>query len=203
MNYLYLDTTDHLIVGLLDSNLSWIEYLELDDRKSSGKIHGVIFELLEKYELSVESLSGVFQVSGPGSYTGMRVSEGIVRVFDWESIPTYSFYHFDVPKITGITEGKWLSSAFKGEVFVYSWSEEDSNKFLFKDSDLASFIHSSNPIYTHFDLDNIDLHNDKVIKYSSELIKNKSKEVFRHVLDRKMRVEPFYYRSLEIEFSSK
>ncbi|PIK14576.1 hypothetical protein [Halobacteriovorax sp. JY17] len=199
MAYLFIDTSDHLVLGLLDEEYNWLEFIETDDKKSSASIHSHIYNLLELRGLKVKEIKGLFQVAGPGSYTGMRISEGIAQVLEWQNIPIYSFYHFAVPYILGVNNGAWVSKAFKNEVFLYEWRGSVVKKSLHAESELVSLQnslrHELGEFWTHFD------GNFEGVKLSSaKLMKDNLKELLTHVADSQMREKPFYYRSLENEF---
>jgi tRNA threonylcarbamoyladenosine biosynthesis protein TsaB len=129
VHYLFIDSTLGLEIGLLDSQFRWVDFSTYDSKKPSEIIHFEIHQLLNKHHLKLKSLE-CFTTSGPGSYTGMRTSEGLVQVLALSGMKIYSFYHFEVPKLTGVKEGFWVTNAFKGQVFVYTWNEEKEEKLL-------------------------------------------------------------------------
>lgn len=199
MTYLFVDTTNHLTFGLLDEGFKWLDFVELQDKKSSGKIHSLIYEVLEKNGLKAKELKAMFHISGPGSYTGMRVSEGLAQILKWQNIPTYSFYHFEIPSILNIESGAWISNAFKGELFLYTWDEDGSNKELLLSSNLKESLISLKlkykNLFTHFSTEF-----EMELNYSSELVRSHSENLFNVVMSNKMNQKPFYYRSLDQEF---
>ena len=199
MAYLFIDTSNHLTFGLLNEDFKWIEFVELQDKKSSTKIHSQVYEMLAVNGLKAKELRGIFQISGPGSYTGMRVSEGLSQIFEWQNIPSYSFYHFEIPWILSIKSGGWVSNAFKGELFLYSWNEDECKKELLVSSNLekslASLKDKYKNLYTNFSEEfNVELN------YSSDLMKNNPQKLFSFILENKIKRKPFYYRSLDQEF---
>lgn len=196
-----MDTTDHLVVGLLNESFGWVDYLEVEGAKNSGRIHAAIFDMLKKAGLEAKDLSGIFQNSGPGSYTGMRVSEGIAQIFEWEQIPVYSFLHFEVPSFLGIESGKWLGKAFKGEFFISTWDKGNEEKVLV---DLASakMAIKGQRVFCHFKK---SLEKDFAEELSSfeetgELIKNEGAKIFSLVLAKARRLSPYYFRTIDQEF---
>ncbi len=198
MSYLYIDTSKNLVLGLLDEKFKWRDYIEVKDIKTSAHLHKDIFTMLSKYDLSMEDLGGIFIVSGPGSYTGVRVSEGLAQVLEWAKIPVYSFNHFQIPDILGEKSWIFVSKAFKGEFFTY---EKDGQTSLNKLADFGSFLDSTpvEKIYTHF---REDLPAG-ITHYTSEVLKEGPSLIFPKVLKNKMRSRPFYYRPLEKEFKVK
>lgn len=199
MAYLFVDTSDHLVLGLLDEDFNWLEFIETEDKKSSASIHSHIYKLLEVRDLKIKQIKGLFQVAGPGSYTGMRISEGISQVLEWQNIPIYSFYHFSVPFFLGVAKGAWVSKAFKSEIFLYEWREGEVKKSLHAQDELPNLQNGLRSelgeFWTHFDGVFEEISNS-----SAALIKENPGELFSHVVNSKLREKPFYYRSLENEF---
>ena len=110
MAYLFLDTSQGLTVGVLNDDFTWKEYMTSEESKSSGRIHKDIDDILKKTNCLWDNLLGIIISSGPGSYTGMRVSEGLAQILELESHHIYSFYHFEVPKFFSLYGNKysWL-----------------------------------------------------------------------------------------------
>jgi tRNA threonylcarbamoyladenosine biosynthesis protein TsaB len=200
MSYLFVDTSDHLVLGLLDSNYEWIELVETNDKKSSASIHAKIYELLKRHDLKIKDVKALFQVAGPGSYTGMRISEGISQVLEWQKMPIYSFYHFVIPSILGESKGAWISRAFKGEIFLYEWRAGEVKTSLHDESELprieSELKAELGEFWTHYNESF-----PEIPKSTGELLKNNSQKLFSYVADSQLREKPFYYRSLEKEFT--
>lgn len=193
MHSLFVDSTLKLVVGLLDSNYSWLEYLNFDEKKPSEIIHFEIFNLIKKYDLSLTNIQ-CFVMGGPGSYTGMRLTEGLAQIFELNHMQVYSFYHFQVPVLCGIPKGFWASNAFKGQVFIYSWDGEHREKKLL---DKNLFVVENEK--QGFTLDTTDLLFQNLVS-TQKLIKEKSPEIFAQVSVKKLREPPYYFRSLDEEF---
>lgn len=198
--YLFFDSSEFLCVGLLDEHFEWLDYKKLTTKKNSEIFHGTVFEMLNKHQLEITQLSGVLQVAGPGSYTGMRLSEGMCQVLEWHGIAIYSFTHFRIPEILGVEKGAWISEAFKGELFVYHWNKDKSGTELIKkgDRDESEILHKLQgqygPVYTHYDLGLYDC------LFTGEIMRHSSQQLFPYVVEHKLRDQPFYYRELEDEF---
>lgn len=193
MHSLYVDSTSGLVIGLLDSEFKWVEYHDTQEKKPSEVIHVEIYNLVKKYNLDLKNMNFFFS-AGPGSYTGMRLGEGIAQVLAWDSHNVYSFHHFDVPKIVGVQKGFWVTNAFKGQVFIYNWdgtnSEKelvDSKDFKIVDTDLGFTLSSDIKDFGH-------------LKTTKDLIKNESQKIFSKIYKDKTREAPYYFRTLEEEF---
>lgn len=195
--YLFIDTTKDITVGILNQDLSWQSYEYLAGAKGSAQIHDHIFNTCEKFGHKIKDFKGVIQVAGPGSYTGMRVSDGVSQIFDWQGFETYSFYHFDVPTLLGKHKGTWVGNAFKGEVFLYQWDDNKTEKTLMSSDDFLNI--DKNGFYTSF----VDEKLEGNFIYTSELIKKNSKEIFTEIFNNETKKDLFYYRSIEQEYTRK
>jgi len=198
MSYLFLDSVSNLKYGLIDNQFKWIEFVETNEIKSSAVIHKLIYELAQKYHIDLKKLTGIIKVSGPGSYTGMRVAEGVSNIFEWQGVSTFAFYLYEIPELTGVSQGHWLSNAFKGETFIYSWDKNKSDKKLSsKDLDqLFSSLSKQGP--SIFSTEATFLEMGAIDCYGA--LRNQEKELFQAVVHRGEDAPPFYYRSLEAEF---
>lgn len=190
MHYFFLDTTNGLTIGLLNKNLQWLSFEKRDEKKPSEVVHTIINDQLVKYNLKVNEIT-LISIAGPGSYTGMRLSEGIAQMFKVCGVKILSLFHFEVPAIIGITQGSWISPAFKGELFVFNWNDKSSTKNLVKES---GFIFPSD-FYS-----NQSFKDDLQVTSTSKLIEQNPKIVFEYVLNRNEFHPAYYFRSLEEEF---
>lgn len=190
MHFLFLDTTNGLTIGLLNPELNWLSYEKREEKKPSEVIHTLIDEQIKKYNLNFNQLT-LITIAGPGSYTGMRLSEGIAHMLKVCGVKVISFFHFEVPFLSGQLNGKWISPAFKGEFFIYSWDKEVASKELMKESEVKfpeSFF--SNQVFKK----------EYQIIDTSEVIHNNQKIVFENVIKRDKFFPSYYFRSLEEEF---
>lgn len=194
MSYLFLDSSNGLTLGLLNDELSWVELRELETKKTSDVVHGEIIDLLSKYNLELSKLDAVIMMAGPGSYTGMRVSEGIAQVLEFEGIKVYSFHSFRIPKLLGLDELIWVYPAFKREIFKLEKGE--------------STLLSLNEFETLRDTcgDKLATHGDSSIsEYCSvntlETLKNNPSSIFSIVVSSEFRDAPHYFRALDVEFT--
>lgn len=195
MESLYVDSTSGLVVGLLDSNFKWIEYHDSKEKKPSEVIHIEIYNLISRHNLDLKKMNFFFS-AGPGSYTGMRLGEGIAQILAWDEMKVFSFHHFDAPRIAGVEKGFWVTNAFKGQVFIYTWDKlgEAGERNLVNASDFT--METPEFGYT-LSSENKDFSS---LKTTKDLIQQFPEKIFPKVLSEKMREAPYYFRTLDEEF---
>ncbi len=196
MTSLYVDTSNNLTIGLLSKDFQFIAVNEIVTKKSSEIIHDEIKRILDTNQFKVKDLESLFIFSGPGSYTGIRVGEGLAQVFELSGKKIYSFNVFRISEylndIADISDLTWIFPAFKGEVFLRGTNKSDFE--LVKESELTDLDGGS--LLTHGD----NKYSTVCNKNSYELIKKYSMDLFSQVKQNNLRDLPFYYRSIEQEF---
>lgn len=214
MSYLFVDSTYDLIVGLLDQKYQWLEWESFKGQKSSLIIQKTIYQQLERNSLSVLDISGVISIMGPGFYTGLRLSEGLIDVFNFFGIKSYSFYSYEIPLWAGINQGTWFTRAYRGEYFLYNWDivrEKSFHELIKKDELSEKMAHLKNngkPLYIHSEV-SLDENAQKFggpFVHTCDLLKKYPHKIFPHVFfEGENKVEetrkgPFYFRAPEEEF---
>lgn len=192
--YLFIDTTEKITLGLIDKNFAWLEFVTEDIKSISSQIHKYIFDLLERNKTNINSIQGLIYCAGPGSYTGMRVSDGLSSILGWQGLAVYTYYQFEIPHLCGVEDGQWISKAFKQEIFVYEWSADQSSKKLVNEEKFEISEKES----TYCKTGNMG---ELELKSSDKLLEQYPERIFETVISRKKCEELFYYRSLEAEFS--
>lgn len=200
MTALFFDTTNSIKLGLLDDGLSWISYESHPSKKASQAIHGLIHDLLEKNDLKLKDVKKIYKIAGPGSYTGMRVSEGMSQIFEWNQFKNISFYHYDISQILNPEEGIWAAKAFKNEYFIYEWDKDSChNKIISYEEAKKLFSTSKKKIYS-YEEDSLEELAIKCVSTSC-LLKEKSAIILKGI-DLIIEDRPlFYFRSIEEEFN--
>ncbi|MDB9786599.1 hypothetical protein OAB57_00715 [Bacteriovoracaceae bacterium] len=201
MTHLFIDTSSVLIVGLLSDQYQWVAYNLIEEEKSASKLHYLVYEMCETHNMSINDIESVIAVNGPGSYTGMRVSEGFLQTSKLMGKTIYSFYHFDVPRLLLMDRGVWVTHAFKGEYFLHCWENSKIEQHLVKETAIENELEKYSNIFTQ---------NKKVkrvgefpnIQYSSDLVRQNPKDIFLGVLRDKMERAPFYFRPDHVEFKT-
>lgn len=159
--------------------------------------------MFEDHKLKVKDIKALFNVSGPGFYTGLRLSEGLCDVFKFFDIPHYSFYSYELPLICGYNEGAWFTKAYKGEYFLHCWRDRDVKSELFATKDVEIKLNELTlPLFIH-SASALDTHSTGLVKNfisTSDLLKESSEKIFKHILEHKPQRESFYFRAPEDEF---
>ena len=150
----------------------------------------MFYSLFSQGNFDLKDLLGIIGVMGPGSYTGIRMTDGILQMLKWAGLPVYSFYHFEVPSLLGDLSSSFVCRAFKGELFVYSNGESSlvKEEFWVQQSGIKT--------YTHY-------HDEKLVGsfvYTSDLISQFSQLLFSKIVSEKMNREAYYFRPIEKEF---
>ncbi|MBI2521797.1 MAG: hypothetical protein HYV97_15385 [Bdellovibrio sp.] len=194
-----MDTSQVISLGLLNEHHEFVDFQTIPDKKSGTRIHVIIDDFLKKHALDIKTIESVFVLAGPGSYTGMRVSEGIAQILELEKILIYSFYTYQISEFSGITNGQWLTTAFKGQVFVYSWEPTSKTSEL---CDLKVFTpRNATEVYFHGDLPK-ELQKLKINHHDTNVMVQKNSQViFKTVKELRLRHRPQYFRLPEQEFT--
>lgn len=192
MAYLFLDSTNGLVIGLLDEHFHWLSYKAVDEKKPSEIVHYQINKLLEEFKISILDLS-LITAAGPGSYTGMRLSEGISNILALCKVKTFSFYHFEVPMMIGKKSGRFVTNAFKNQYFIYEWQDEKNHQYLVNANDM----NFSKEVYSNLS----DVNFTNLIS-TSALIHENEAFLFEKIITRGTCASSFYFRSLDDEFTA-
>lgn len=191
--YLYIDTSHELIIGLLDFNFEALSIKKNQERRSASVIHDEINSLFREQGVEISELLGVIVNNGPGSYTGIRVGEGLAKIFELDGTKVVSFLEHEA--IALISEkGTWVANAFKDEIFAYSWEGSSSpSKRMTTLEGLEKVV--LGPIFSN---DTFQVKRE-IINSKKRLLENINK-VAKYYFEKNERQKPFYYRELEEEF---
>ncbi len=200
MNYLFIDSTYDLILGVLDDRWNWLSFERHYEKKASAVIQSRSFDLLAKHNIKAQNLSGIITVNGPGFYTGLRLAEGFSDVFKFFGVKQYSLYSYEIPFLCGHDQGIWFTKAYRGEYFLFHWDKMHCFHELLIMTELDKVI-GQNKFFIHSDASLDKLTSELIpnpIK-TSELLQNFPQKIFSEVIknDRK---DPFYFRAPEDEF---
>lgn len=141
-------------------------------------------------------------MAGPGFYTGLRLSEGFADIFKMFGIPHFAFYSYEIPRWLGVTQGSWLTKAYRGEYFFHHWNEEKNWNELISAKALPQKLQGMSSLYIHSlaAIDDPIKSAGKELKLTYDLLQTHSQDIFRHVQNEKLLRESFYFRAPEDEF---
>lgn len=199
MSYsLFINTVQGFQVGLLNSEFEWVDFFEQSISKSADLVHKKIYDLVVKNNITLDSTVKLISVAGPGSYTGIRVSEGVLSVFKLLNGSVFSFPIYLIPYLSEQeTTYKFVQPAFKNELFCYSHrgaTHTDGDSILVS----AELEASSEKVFTYnFERPDADLNNCYFF------VKEFSQKLFKNVVGLNLAYEPIYFRKPEDEFRNK
>ncbi len=193
--YLFLDTSAFIQVGLLDEGLNWIHHEVVQNRKGSQLIHKVIYDCMKDFQITFKDIKAIILGNGPGSYTGIRIGEGVAQILALEGIKIYSFYHYEVPHFCSIENYSFYEKAFKGEVFEYKHTKDKVEDRLISEETFSELDFSDEHIY-HLTGELLD----QAMNSLYSLFKKFPNEIFSKIINRGTHCPPYYFRPLEKEF---
>lgn len=190
---LLLDSCNGFRLGLLDEKYQCIEFLKFDEKKASNILFNETQNILEKYNISLPDLKHLFLIMGPGSYTGIRLLQGMKELYSEMGIDVLSFYLFEIPGLANQESGQFVISAYKQEFYHYCWDQSGVTQKLLKKEELTSL--NADVIFSVDD--NVgDLATENVYK----VLQEHCSTVFENVVAQKLQRESFYFRPLDQEF---
>lgn len=197
MAHLFVDSTYDLTLGLLKDDFSWAKFVTFPNQKASEILQLETLNLCTQEGIDVSELKSVISVSGPGFYTGLRLSEGFVDVLKLSGIQGYSFYSYEALALLGIVNANWVTKAYRGEYFIHSGGEN----ILIPSKELKDFVVDKSHFYIHSDKAIDDLGRECMPDAIStiELI-GKHPEILRLMVENNFQRESYYFRAPEDEF---
>lgn len=190
---LYLDACDGLKVGLLDEQLNWEKFLDFPIKKASNTLFIETEKLLSENNIELSQLEQIFLCLGPGSYTGIRLLQGMKDLYQNQGLKVFSFYNFEIPYLNGIQEGVYVTSAYKQEIYQYKWHGEEHFQDLIEAGRFV--VENTGDIYGMQD----QFHENALCNVYT-MLRNNPKKVLERVLEKKLSRQAFYFRPLEKEF---
>lgn len=91
MKSLFLDTSTNLLyIGISDGSKLIKEYTKVGKKDHGKYLVPLIGEALKSVNLTIDNIDKIYLGSGPGSYTGLRVSGMVAKMFSaFKEIPLY------------------------------------------------------------------------------------------------------------------
>lgn len=91
MKNLFLDTSTNLLyIGISDGNKLIKEHIKIGKKDHGKYLVSLVGELLKGVNLTIDDIDRIYVGSGPGSYTDLRVSGMVAKMFSaLKEIPLY------------------------------------------------------------------------------------------------------------------
>ena len=166
MKYLFIDSaTTNLVVAIInDGKIAYI-YNNNDNHDTSSKMMPVLAEAFDKVGLKPQDIDKIFAVTGPGSFTGIRVGLTVAKTMAYTlNIPIVPISSLEV--MASGNGGTALINARRGYVFAGTYDNDLNNVYpdsyvLMNDSLAKPYIS-----YDNFDFETIkpDIDVLKVVK---------------------------------------
>ena len=166
MRYLFIDSaTTNLVVAIIENEELVYIYDSADGHDTSGKMMPVLAQAFEKANLKPQDIDKIFVVTGPGSFTGIRVGLTVSKTMAYSlNIPIVPISSLEV-MVSG-SGGTALINARRGYVFAGSY--DSALDCLYPDSYVLMNDNLKKPYisYDEFDfaVDKPDVDILKVIK---------------------------------------
>ena len=121
MRYLFIDSaTTNLVVAIIENEELVYIYDSADGHDTSGKMMPVLAQAFEKANLKPQDIDKIFVVTGPGSFTGIRVGLTVAKTMAYSlNIPIVPISSLEV-MVSG-SGGTALINARRGYVFAGSY----------------------------------------------------------------------------------
>lgn len=166
MKYLFIDSaTTNLVVAIINDGKIIYIYNNNDNHDTSSKMMPVLAEAFDKAELKPQDIDKIFAVTGPGSFTGIRVGLTVAKTMAYTlNIPIVPISSLEV--MASGNGGTALINARRGYVFAGTYDNDLNNVypdsyFLMNDSLAKPYIS-----YDSFDFETLKPNIDvlKVVK---------------------------------------
>jgi tRNA threonylcarbamoyladenosine biosynthesis protein TsaB len=198
--YLFIDTSTNLKIALISDQLKFIN-LESYNTTLTSIFHSTVYSFLKKHNLELEKLSGIISISGPGSYTGMRLSEGFTQILKLKNMKIFNFYYYEIPKYLNVKNGLYITDAFKGEFFIHAWGDHNFEKVIPYDQ-IEYYLKGYSEVW-YSSIQKLDLIKDKVnlLNVFDEFYKN-PEGILLPIIKNNVERTINYFRLAEVEFKT-
>ena len=129
MKYLFIDSaTTNLVVAIInDGKIAYI-YNNNDNHDTSSKMMPVLAEAFDKVGLKPQDIDKIFAVTGPGSFTGIRVGLTVAKTMAYTlNIPIVPISSLEV--MASGNGGTALINARRGYVFAGTYDNDLNNVY--------------------------------------------------------------------------
>lgn len=118
---LLLDTCGERASLAMSRGASLLAGVELEERTASNSLLRAIRELLRRHQMNLSDLAGIGVVSGPGSFTGIRIGLAMAKgLCEAAHLPVAGVSRLAVlAEAAGLRQGFALLSAGRSQVYVH------------------------------------------------------------------------------------
>ena len=129
MKYLFIDSaTTNLVAAIINEGKIAYIYNNNDGHDTSSKMMPVLAEAFDKAGLKPQDIDKIFVVTGPGSFTGIRVGLTVAKTMAYTlNIPIVSISSLEV--MASGNGGTALINARRGYVFAGTYDENLNNVY--------------------------------------------------------------------------
>ena len=129
MKYLFIDSaTTNLVVAIINEGKIAYIYNNNDNHDTSSKMMPVLAEAFDKAELKPQDIDKIFAVTGPGSFTGIRVGLTVAKTMAYTlNIPIVPISSLEV--MASGNGGTALINARRGYVFAGTYDNDLNNVY--------------------------------------------------------------------------
>lgn len=129
MKYLFIDSaTTNLVVAIINEGKIAYIYNNNDGHDTSSKMMPVLAEAFDKAELKPQDIDKIFVVTGPGSFTGIRVGLTVAKTMAYTlNISIVPISSLEV--MASGNGGTALINARRGYVFAGTYDENLNNVY--------------------------------------------------------------------------
>lgn len=129
MKYLFIDSaTTNLVVAIINNGKISYIYNNNDGHDTSSKMMPVLAEAFDKAKLKPQDIDKIFVVTGPGSFTGIRVGLTVAKTMAYTlNIPIVPISSLEV--MASEKGGSALINARRGYVFAGTYDEDLNNVY--------------------------------------------------------------------------
>lgn len=160
MKYLFIDSaTANLVVAIvIDGKIVYL-YDNNDGNDTSSKLMPIIEKAFNESGISPKDLNKIFAVTGPGSFTGIRVGLAVAKTMAWATgVPVVPISSLEVIASSGNEDNNIaLIDARRG--YVYAGGYDKDLNVTFKDAHV--FLNDSNLSGNFISYDNFDFDTTK------------------------------------------
>ena len=129
MKYLFIDSaTTNLVVAIINEGKIAYIYNNNNGHDTSSKMMPVLAEAFDKAELKPQDIDKIFVVTGPGSFTGIRVGLTVAKTMAYTlNIPIVPISSLEV--MASGNGGTALINARRGYVFAGTYDDNLNNVY--------------------------------------------------------------------------